>query len=316
MSSSSHRHLSHAAAARERRQLVNVALATVLAFVVAGMVVVLARHNDQPLAAGDVAVPPLSSGSVAVSAVAGSATGSIGAATGGTHRSSSTRSSPAGPAARGSTAGSTAGSAAGSTATGGSASAGIAGIATSRAAGASRSTHPGGHAASSSRAGAGSGSTTHRANPPVHTSPTRGATQTQSATATASHPAAPTTTPPTHITSKPASPPAPTTHPVTSTVPPPPPPASSVTISQGDRVPFYECFALHCYYVAIQLNNFTAGSHSVTCSNSRDGDFYTFTTSNTYEAHSCFVWHSDVQVWVTIDGIRSNTLTWNPGHHH
>jgi hypothetical protein len=313
MSPSSHRHLSHDAAARERRQLVNVALATVLAFVVAGMVVVLARHNDQPLAAGEVALAPLSTGSVAVSAVAGSATGSITATADGTHRSSAARSSTAGSAARRSIAGSTADS----TTTSADASAGIAGIATSRAAGASRPSHPGGHAASSSRAGAGAGagSTTHRANPPVQTSPTHGATPTRSATT--SHPAAPTSTPPTHSTSKPVPPPAPTTHPVTSIVPPPPPPpASSVTISQGDRVPFYKCFALQCYYVAIQLNDFTAGSHTVTCSNSRDGDFATFTTSNTYEAHTCFVWHRDVQVWVTIDGIRSNTLTWNPGHHH
>jgi hypothetical protein len=58
MSPSSHRDLSQAAAARERRQLAHVALATVLAFVVAGMVFVLARHTDEPLTNGDVALPP------------------------------------------------------------------------------------------------------------------------------------------------------------------------------------------------------------------------------------------------------------------
>jgi hypothetical protein len=80
-------------------------------------------------------------------------------------------------------------------------------------------------------------------------------------------------------------------------------------------VPLYRCFARHCYYIAIQLSNFAPGSHTVTCSDSRDGDFYTFTTSNTDESHTCFVWHSQVQVWVTVDGVRSNTLDWNTNRH-
>ena len=81
------------------------------------------------------------------------------------------------------------------------------------------------------------------------------------------------------------------------------------------------CWIPSCYYVDISLSNFAAGTHTFTCSDSRDGVFITFSASDTYLNNRCFVWHHNVQVWVSVDGVKSNTLDWNTDdeqhdHHH
>ncbi|HZZ97783.1 MAG TPA: hypothetical protein VFE19_12230 [Jatrophihabitantaceae bacterium] len=94
-----------------------------------------------------------------------------------------------------------------------------------------------------------------------------------------------------------------------------------MSISQGGQVPSSTCWIPSCFYVDISLSNFAAGARTITCSDSRDGTFYTFTATDTVIDNRCFVWHRNVQVWVTVNGVRSNTLDWNTdddqhGHHH
>ena len=67
---------------------------------------------------------------------------------------------------------------------------------------------------------------------------------------------------------------------------------------------------LHCHYISIQLSNFKTGYLSFICSDSRHGDFFHFVSSNVFEPRRCFEWRSHVQVWVTVDGVRSNVVNW------
>jgi hypothetical protein len=102
--------------------------------------------------------------------------------------------------------------------------------------------------------------------------------------------------------------------------PPPPPPAPSVAIAKGDAYSGGSCSNSSCRWLDIGLSNFTPNTtYSVQCDSSSAGTFYTvkMTTDGNGNAHStgtnpktCFFGYPGQQIWVTVNGTRSNTITW------
>lgn len=109
----------------------------------------------------------------------------------------------------------------------------------------------------------------------------------------------------------PASTPQPTPTPTPPPVPTPPPPGT-VTASVGGPVNNSNCSAAACAYLAVTYSGFSGGTHTVTCSSSRSGDYYSYTTSSTTSS-TCYYGFSGDSVWASVDGVKSNTITWPAG---
>ena len=97
--------------------------------------------------------------------------------------------------------------------------------------------------------------------------------------------------------------------PTTST---PPPPRQSVTLTKGasaDGQP--GCTVSACAFMTVSFSGFSGGTHTITCDASTAGDqpFYTYTTAATVSSY-CYYGYSGQQVWVTVDGVQSNVVTW------
>ncbi|PZS32600.1 MAG: hypothetical protein DLM58_09505 [Pseudonocardiales bacterium] len=70
-----------------------------------------------------------------------------------------------------------------------------------------------------------------------------------------------------------------------------------------------QCNLRHCYYLAVQLAGFAAGSHQVQCWSAPEGMFSTYATFATTSA-VCFDSRVRDSAWVVVDGTaRSNTIT-------
>ncbi|HEX5591745.1 MAG TPA: CHAP domain-containing protein [Solirubrobacterales bacterium] len=86
----------------------------------------------------------------------------------------------------------------------------------------------------------------------------------------------------------------------------------SVTVSKGAHVSVSGCSSSACAYVTVKLNNFGSGSHTVTCYADYPpptGSYYQYTTSSS-TSNVCVYGYSGTHVWVTVDGVESNHLTW------
>jgi chitodextrinase len=86
----------------------------------------------------------------------------------------------------------------------------------------------------------------------------------------------------------------------------------SVTVSKGPRVNTTGCKSSACAYVTVSLANFGAGSHTVTCYADYPpptGSYYQYTTSST-TSKVCIYGYPGTHVWVKVDGVESNHLTW------
>ncbi|MEI6403887.1 MAG: LamG domain-containing protein [Actinomycetota bacterium] len=91
-----------------------------------------------------------------------------------------------------------------------------------------------------------------------------------------------------------------------------PPPSPSVTLTKGASAAGQPgCSVSACRFLTISYANFGPGSHTVTSNASTPGDspFYTYVTSNN-PTTVCYYGFSNRQVWVTVDGVQSNIVTW------
>lgn len=88
--------------------------------------------------------------------------------------------------------------------------------------------------------------------------------------------------------------------------------AKSVKVSKGPQVNVSGCKSSACAYMTVSLANFGSGSHAVTCYADYPpptGAFYQYTTSSS-TSNVCVYGYAGTHVWVKVDGIESNHLTW------
>lgn len=86
----------------------------------------------------------------------------------------------------------------------------------------------------------------------------------------------------------------------------------TVKVSKGGHVNVTGCKSSACAYVTVSLSGFGSGSHSVTCYSDYPpptGSFYQYTTSST-TSNVCVYGYLGTHVWVKVDGVESNHLTW------
>jgi surface antigen len=86
----------------------------------------------------------------------------------------------------------------------------------------------------------------------------------------------------------------------------------SVSISKGSRLNVSGCSSSACALITVKLSNFGSGSHTVTCYSDYPpptGAYYQYTTSST-TSNVCVYGYAGTHVWVKVDGVESNHLTW------
>ncbi len=88
--------------------------------------------------------------------------------------------------------------------------------------------------------------------------------------------------------------------------------AKVVELTKGSSVNVTGCKSSACAYMKVTLKNFGSGSHTVTCYSDYPpptGAFYQYTTSST-TSNVCVYGYLGTHVWVKVDGVESNHLTW------
>ncbi len=121
---------------------------------------------------------------------------------------------------------------------------------------------------------------------------------------------APAPTPTPTVTPVPTQTPAPQPTPT----PTPAPPKPTVSVSEGASAQGQPgCSSSACHYLNISWANFGSGGHTFTCHSNHAGDesFSTFNRSGAGgSVASCYFGWNGSQVWATVDGVNSNTITW------
>lgn len=96
--------------------------------------------------------------------------------------------------------------------------------------------------------------------------------------------------------------------------PPPPPPPPAVSLAKGGSAQGQPgCSSSACRFLVVNFSNFSGGNHSITCraSNGDEGGFYTYTRSGSSGSSAvCYYGFPGRSVWVTVDGVASNTVVW------
>jgi hypothetical protein len=130
------------------------------------------------------------------------------------------------------------------------------------------------------------------------------------------------TPPPPPVAAPPPPPPAPVPKPAPKPIPKPAPkptpkptpPPRTVTLSKGGSAQGLPgCKSSYCRYMAVSFKNFSSGNHSITCraSNGSEGGFFTYTRSGSSGSSAvCYYGFPGHKVWVTVDGVSSNKITW------
>ncbi len=89
-----------------------------------------------------------------------------------------------------------------------------------------------------------------------------------------------------------------------------PPPPASVSIWKGASVNVSDCNTSACARIVVQPNNMSP-TYNVECWSSLDtsGPFYTYST-NAGQSAVCYFGYSGRDVWVVVNGVGSNHITW------
>jgi surface antigen len=127
--------------------------------------------------------------------------------------------------------------------------------------------------------------------------------------ATCTRPAATPTPKPTTPTA-PTPTPTPTAPPTTTT----PVPQPWVTLAKGASAQGRSgCASAACKMMVVSFGNFSPGPHTVTCraSHGDEGGWISYTRSGSSDSYAyCYYGYTGRSVWVTVDGVRSNTVVW------
>lgn len=113
----------------------------------------------------------------------------------------------------------------------------------------------------------------------------------------------------------PGPPPPPPPPPAPPPAPPPPPPSPSVvTLSKGASAQGQPgCTTSACRFLQVNFENFDGGNHTIVCraSNGDEGGWYLYTRSGSSNSSAvCYYGFPGRSVWVTVDGLESNHVTW------
>jgi hypothetical protein len=87
--------------------------------------------------------------------------------------------------------------------------------------------------------------------------------------------------------------------------------APTVSLSVGDPASTPTCY-INCHYLRVTLNNFAAVTHTVHCNSDwppPPGEWRSYDTADT-TSQVCVFGYSGHNVWVVVDGMQSNTVTW------
>ncbi len=85
-------------------------------------------------------------------------------------------------------------------------------------------------------------------------------------------------------------------------------PPAAVQLAKGDPGPeAVDCLSEACRYITVNLE--PNGTHTVWCSTGSSGDFYSYAT-NLATSSVCYCDCPGEQVWVTVDGVKSNVIDW------
>ena len=97
----------------------------------------------------------------------------------------------------------------------------------------------------------------------------------------------------------------------TVTVENPPPPPRIVRLSVGGDARGVDpnCTEIDCRWLVVSLQNFGPGEHRVECHNSPGGRWWTYYTSSSV-SQECIMGYPGRSVWVIVDGVPSNRVTW------
>ena len=91
---------------------------------------------------------------------------------------------------------------------------------------------------------------------------------------------------------------------------PPPQPQVDVTLTKGPSAQGQSgCSSVYCRFLNVTLTGFSSGSHTLECWSTR-GRWASRTTSQWPSTQSCWFGYPGTDVWVVVDGVRSNTVSW------
>lgn len=65
-----------------------------------------------------------------------------------------------------------------------------------------------------------------------------------------------------------------------------------------------------CNFYKVSVVGFAGGSHTVTCNASNQNNPWDTYTTSTFPSNVCCFGYPNVTAWVTVDGLRSNNVTW------
>ncbi|HEU4393749.1 MAG TPA: CHAP domain-containing protein [Solirubrobacterales bacterium] len=95
---------------------------------------------------------------------------------------------------------------------------------------------------------------------------------------------------------------------------PPPPPPRTVSLAKGASAQGQSgCVSSYCRFLTVSFKNFSSGTHTIVCraSGGYEGGFYTYQRSGSSGTTSyCYYGFPGRTVWVTVDGVSSNRITW------
>jgi hypothetical protein len=87
-------------------------------------------------------------------------------------------------------------------------------------------------------------------------------------------------------------------------------PVRRVILAKGDVCHPDGCQSSACRTYKVSLVGFSTASHTVTCNASNTNNpWFTYSTS-TFPSERCCYGFSDKKTWVTVDGLKSNVVTW------
>lgn len=97
--------------------------------------------------------------------------------------------------------------------------------------------------------------------------------------------------------------------------PPPPPAAPAASIRKGAPVNRSDCYTSPCAWIEVTASGFSPNRNvNVVCSSSRETAFWTYTLttdgSGNASGSGCYYGYPGDSVWVDVDGVRSNVITW------
>ena len=83
-----------------------------------------------------------------------------------------------------------------------------------------------------------------------------------------------------------------------------------VVFAKGAHCSVSGCTSSACAFYKVSIVGFSGGSHTVTCNASNQTNPWDTYNTSTFPSNVCCFGFPGVTAWVTVDGLRSNNVTW------